>query len=80
LIDYGSVFFFFGRCFQVHGSALYDNKNTYWHPVHTGRPWEFGMAERLRTISVGLFGGSRVADVDTPTCDWICRRTQFGAF
>jgi hypothetical protein len=31
----------------------------------------FGMAERLGTISVDLFGGSRVADAGTPTCDWI---------
>lgn len=31
----------------------------------------FGMAERIRTISVDLFGSSRDADVGTPACDWI---------
>jgi hypothetical protein len=58
LIDYWFCFLFFGRCFQVHGSALYDNKNTYWHPVYTGRPWEhISVRPSASEPSEGLFGG-----------------------
>jgi hypothetical protein len=73
---------FFGRCFQVHGSALYDNKNTYWHPVYIGRPWEhISVWPSASEQSQSTFSAAHVSRMPAlPLATGFCRRTQFSAF